>query len=111
MKKNLKSLFLVLAATVLVVSCNKKEVAPPPPPAPMEVPTPPTPPVETASIVDPAIIQKVNDAIKDIPGAKAEDVDGVLTITGQVSSADARKLKMSVDALKLEKVDYKQTVK
>ena len=68
-------------------------------------------PVATASAIDPAIIKKVNDAIKDIPGIKTELIEGELSITGAVSKEDARKVKQSVDALKIGKVNYKYTVK
>ncbi|MGV4414513.1 BON domain-containing protein [Chryseobacterium sp. T1] len=70
------------------------------PPAPVEV-----------NVVDPAILQKVNDAVKDIKTVKAENVNGVLTLTGTASSADARKVKESVDALKIGKYDNKIVVK
>ncbi|WP_343663930.1 BON domain-containing protein [Chryseobacterium mucoviscidosis] len=70
-----------------------------------------TTPVETKSAVDPMVQQKVQDAVKDIPGVKVEVVNGELTLTGSVSSADARKVKESVDALKVGKVNYKYTVK
>lgn len=72
--------------------------------------TPPPPPVEV-NVVDPAILDKVNTAVKDIKGVKAENVNGVLTLTGTASSADARKVKESVDALKIGKYDNKIVVK
>ena len=68
-------------------------------------------PVETQSAVDPAVQQKVQDAVKDFPSVKVETVNGELTLTGTVSSADARKIKESVDALKVGKVNYNYTVK
>ncbi|WP_415328572.1 BON domain-containing protein [Chryseobacterium sp. MMS23-Vi53] len=68
-------------------------------------------PVTTQSAVDPAVQQKVQDAVKDIPGVKVEVVNGELTLTGTVSSANARKVKESVDALKVGKVNYNYTVK
>lgn len=68
-------------------------------------------PVETQSAVDPAVQQKVQDAVKDIPGVKVEVVNGELTLTGTISSSDARKVKESVDALKVGKVNYNYTVK
>ncbi|WP_309844312.1 BON domain-containing protein [Chryseobacterium sp. SLBN-27] len=71
----------------------------------------PPPPVETQSAVDPAVQQKVQDAVKDIPGIKVEVINGELTLTGNVSSSDARKVKESVDALKVGKVNYNYTVK
>lgn len=68
-------------------------------------------PVETQSAVDPAVQQKVQDAVKDFPSVKVEVVNGELTLTGNVSAADARKIKESVDALKVGKVNYNYTVK
>jgi len=71
----------------------------------------PPPPVETTSAVDPMVQQKVQDAVKDFPTVKVEVVNGELTLTGNVSSAQARKIKESVDALKVGKVNYNYTVK
>jgi hyperosmotically inducible periplasmic protein len=68
-------------------------------------------PVETTSAVAPEVQQKVQDAVKDIPGVKVEVVNGELTLTGTISSTDARKVKESVDALKVGKVNYNYTVK
>ncbi len=68
-------------------------------------------PVETQSAVDPMVQQKVQDAVKDIPGVKVEVVNGELTLIGNISSSDARKVKESVDALKVGKVNYNYTVK
>ncbi|KIC63487.1 BON domain-containing protein [Chryseobacterium taiwanense] len=71
----------------------------------------PVAPVETASVVDPAIQQKVQDALKDFPSVKVEVVNGELTLTGTASSTQARKIKESVDALKVGKVNFNYTVK
>lgn len=68
-------------------------------------------PVETTSAVDPAVQQKVQDAVKDFPSVKVEVVNGELTLTGNVSPQQARKIKESVDALKVGKVNYNYTVK
>ncbi|WBV61491.1 BON domain-containing protein [Chryseobacterium camelliae] len=68
-------------------------------------------PVETSSAVDPAVQQKVQDAVKDFPSVKVEVVNGELTLTGNVSSLQARKIKESVDALKVGKVNFNYTVK
>lgn len=68
-------------------------------------------PVETTSAVAPEVQQKVKDAVKDFPAVKVEVVNNELTLTGNVSSADARKIKESVDALKVGKVNYNYTVK
>lgn len=67
--------------------------------------------VETTSAVDPANVQKVTDALKDFPSAKAEVINGELTITGNVSPEQARKIKISVDAMQVGKVNYNYTVK
>ncbi|WP_294304133.1 BON domain-containing protein [uncultured Chryseobacterium sp.] len=70
-----------------------------------------SPAIETQSAVAPEVQQKVQDAVKDIPGVKVEVVNGELTLTGNISSSDARKVKESVDALKVGKVNYNYTVK
>lgn len=68
------------------------------------------PAIETQSAVAPEVQQKVQDAVKDIPGVKVAVVNGELTLTGNISSSDARKVKESVDALKVGKVNYNYTV-
>jgi hyperosmotically inducible protein len=68
-------------------------------------------PVETTSAVAPEVQQKVQDAVKDFPAVKVEVVNGELTLTGNVSSADARKIKESIDALKIGKYNNKLVVK
>lgn len=73
--------------------------------------TPVAPPVTTTSAVDPAVQQRVADAVKDFPSVNVETVNGELTLTGNVSPEQARKIKMSVDALKVGKVNYNYTVK
>jgi len=69
-----------------------------------------SPAIETQSAVAPEVQQKVQDAVKDIPGVKVEVINGELTLTGNISSSDARKIKESVDALKVGKVNYNYTV-
>lgn len=68
-------------------------------------------PIETNSAVDPAIQQKVQDAVKDFPSVKVEVINGELTLTGDVSSTQARKIKESVDALKIGKYNNNLVVK
>ncbi|REC79650.1 transporter [Chryseobacterium elymi] len=68
-------------------------------------------PVETASAVDPAVQKKVQDAVKDFPSVKVEVVNGQLTLTGNVSALQARKIKESVDALKIGKYNNNLVVK
>ena len=68
-------------------------------------------PVAVVSPVDPMMQQKVEDAVKDFPSVKVSVVNGELTLTGDVSSLQARKIKESVDALQVGKVNYNYTVK
>lgn len=68
-------------------------------------------PVETTSAVDPAVQKKVQDAVKDFPSVKVEVVNGQLTLTGNVSGLQARKIKESVDALKIGKYNNNLIVK
>lgn len=68
-------------------------------------------PIETNTAVDPAVQQKLQDAVKDFPTVKVEVVNGELTLTGNVSSAQARKIKESVDALNIGKYNNNLVVK
>ncbi len=61
--------------------------------------------------VDPAMLQKVQDAVKDFPSVKVEVVNGELTLTGDVSAQQARKIKESVDALQIGKYNNNLVVK
>lgn len=67
--------------------------------------------VQTVAAVDPAVQKKVTDALKDFPTVKVEVVNGELTLTGNVSSTQARKIKESIDALKVGAVKFNYTVK
>ncbi|SDJ33277.1 BON domain-containing protein [Chryseobacterium jejuense] len=73
--------------------------------------TPAVAPVETKSAVDPAVQKKVQDAVKDFPTVKVEVINDELTLTGNVSKEQAKKIKQSVDALKVGKVKFNYTVK
>lgn len=68
-------------------------------------------PVEVNFVVDPEVQQKVADAVKDFPSVNVEVVNGELTLTGDVSPAQARKIKESVDALQVGKVNFNYNVK
>lgn len=72
-------------------------VAPPPPPVPAE-------PVISES--DP-LAKGVADALKDHPGIKATVTDGVVTVTGEASAAEWKKVKVVLDGLRPKKVDAK----
>lgn len=67
--------------------------------------------VETKVASAPENLQKVKDALKDFPKVKAEVVNGELTINGDVTKEDAKKIKQSIDALKVGKVKYNYIVK
>ena len=69
------------------------------------------PVVATTSAVDPAVQKKVTDALKDFPSVKVEVVNGELTLTGNVSPVQARKIKESIDALKIGKYTNSLLVK
>lgn len=68
-------------------------------------------PVAVVSPVDPVMQQKVEDAVKDFPSVQVNVVNGELTLTGDVSATQARKIKESVDALQVGKVNYNYIVK
>ena len=68
-------------------------------------------PAVEVNAVDPAVLTKVQDAVKDFPSVKAEVVNGELTLTGNVSPQQARKIKESVDALKIGKYTNSLVVK
>lgn len=61
--------------------------------------------------VSPEVLQKVQDALKDFPSVKAEVVNGELTLSGNVSSTQARKIKESIDALNIGKYTNNVVVK
>lgn len=109
MKKTIAMSVLALAVSFGSTSCKKKADTAPAVEAP--VAETPTAPIETTNAVDIAVQQKVKDALKDFPSVKVDVVDGTLTLTGNVSSTQARKIKESVDALKVGKVNFNYTVK
>jgi len=67
--------------------------------------------VETKVASAPENLLKVKDALKDFPKVKAEVVNGELTVSGDVTKEDAKKIKQSIDALKVGKVNYNYIVK
>lgn len=66
-------------------------------------------PVEVSA--DAALTATVADAVKDFTTVKADVLDGVVTLTGEIKKTDLPKLMMSVNALKPKKVENKLTVK
>ena len=111
MKKTLKVATLVFAISLVAVSCKKKAEETPAVTTATEAPVAVQDTVVTASVVDPAIQQKLTDAVKDFPAVKVGVENGELTLTGEVTAEQAKKIKMSVDALKLGKVNFKYNVK
>ena len=51
------------------------------------------PVMETITAIDQETQQKVADAVKDFPGVKVDVVNGELTLTGEVTAEQARKIK------------------
>ena len=74
---------------------NNTTIAPPPPP--------PSAPVEIAA--DDPLTKGIADALKDFPTVKATANDGVITVTGETTAANWKKIKMTLDGLKPKKVD------
>ena len=72
---------------------NNCTVAPPPPP--------PAPPVIAA---DDPLTKGITDALKDFPKVKATAAEGVITVTGETTKAEWKKIKMALDALHPKKV-------
>ncbi|NAW50461.1 BON domain-containing protein [Elizabethkingia argentiflava] len=77
----------------------------------MDMSTPDSGSVETKAVAAPESLQKIKDALKDYPKAKAEVINGELTIQGEVTRDQARKIKQSIDALNVGKVNYNYMVK
>ncbi|HRO45061.1 BON domain-containing protein [Agriterribacter sp.] len=72
---------------------NNTTIAPPPPPAPVEI------------AADDPLTKGIADALKDFPTVKATAADGIITVTGETTAANWRKIKMTLDGLKPKKVD------
>jgi len=71
---------------------NNCTMAPPPPPAPVEI------------AADDPLTKGITDVLKDYPTVKATAADGVITVTGETTKADWKKIKMALDALHPKKV-------
>lgn len=112
MKKTILVSALAIVFSMGAVSCkkDKKEEVAPVEEATVTKEMMEETPVEV-NVVDAEVLQKVQDAVKDFPSVKVEDVDGVLTLTGEVSGTQALKIKQSVDALKIGKYNNNLVVK
>ena len=62
---------------------------------------------EPVIAADDPLTKGVTDALKDHPGIKATVTDGVITVTGEASAAEWRKVKIVLDGLRPKKVDAK----
>lgn len=72
---------------------NNATVAPPPAPAPVEI------------AADDPLSKGITDALKDHPTVKATVTDGVISVTGEATAANWRKIKETLDGLKPKRVD------
>ncbi|MFT3947016.1 MAG: BON domain-containing protein [Agriterribacter sp.] len=72
---------------------NNTTIAPPPAPAPVEI------------AADDPLTKGITDALKDFPTVKATAKDGIITVTGEATAANWKKIKIALDALKPKKVD------
>lgn len=70
--------------------------APPPAPAPVVISG------------DDQLNAGIADALKDFPTVKASAKDSVITVTGETSAANWKKIKIALDGLHPKKVDPKQ---
>ncbi len=66
---------------------------------------PPPPPAPVVITADDPLTKGVTDATKDFPGVTATVNDGVVSVTGEISKANWKKLKMALDGLRPKKVD------
>ncbi|MFT3746817.1 MAG: BON domain-containing protein [Agriterribacter sp.] len=72
---------------------NTTIAPPPPPPAPVEI------------AADDPLTKGITDALKDYPTVKATAKDGIISVTGEATAANWKKIKIALDALKPKKVD------
>lgn len=72
---------------------NTTIAPPPPPPAPVEI------------AADDPLTKGITDALKDFPTVKATAKDGIISVTGEATAANWKKIKMALDGLKPKKVD------
>lgn len=72
---------------------NTTIAPPPPPPAPVEI------------AADDPLTKGITDALKDFPTVKATAKDGIISVTGEATAANWKKIKIALDALKPKKVD------
>ncbi|MBX3253725.1 MAG: BON domain-containing protein [Chitinophagaceae bacterium] len=74
---------------------NNLTIAPPPPP----------PPVIISG--DDQLNKGIADALKDFPTVQATAKDSIITVTGETTAANWKKIKIALDGLRPKKVDPK----
>lgn len=111
MKKVILTSTLAFVFSLGAISCKKEKTEEINPSVEAEVATNETEDVVEVNKVDEEIMQKVEDAVKDFPTVKVEDVDGVLILTGEVSATQSRRIKESVDALNIGEYQNNLVVK
>ena len=67
------------------------------------LPAPPAAPVQITA--DDPLTSAVRDATKDFPEVTATVADGIITVTGEITAAKWKTLKMALDGLNPKKVD------
>lgn len=72
---------------------NNTTIAPPPPPAPVVI------------AADDPLTKGITDVLKDFPTVKATAAEGIITVTGETTAANWKKIKMALDGLHPKKVD------
>ena len=73
---------------------NNVSVAPPPPP----------PPASVEVTADDPLAKALADATKDFPSVKASVKDGVISLSGEISKTNLRKLMMVLNTLKPKQI-------
>lgn len=93
-KANAESAIKAVPGVNQVVN-NISIAAPPPPPAPVVISG------------DDQLNKGIADILKDFPTVKATAKDSIITVTGESSAANWKKIKIGLDGLKPKKVDAK----
>lgn len=91
-KAKVESLVKGIKGVKNVINNATVAAPPPPPPAPVEV------------TADDPLAKALTDATKDFPGVKASVKDGVITLSGEISKANLRKLMMVLNTLKPKQI-------
>lgn len=69
---------------------------------------PPPPPAPVVISGDDLLNKGIADALKDFPTVKATAKDSIITVTGESTAANWKKIKVALDGLKPKKVEAKE---